>query len=119
MTCAMLVATAEMSDIRLEPTDETDYIITIENKSRLFTAEHVSAQISIAPERAGSLDGVDFIPDDRSFGTIPPSGSESREFKITTERACKGSYRVSIRLKYRAFVDESNCLITDFCVSKD
>ena len=112
----MLVAKAKITDRQLEPTDNTNLIVTIYNSSPVATAKNVKATASLGN---GCVDGMQLVPDDRDFGTIPPNGRSTREFNINTERAKAGNYKVQFNLKYAYDVPPHECEQEEFVVVED
>lgn len=112
----MLVAKAKITDRQLEPTDNTDLIVTVYNSSPVATAKNVKATASLG--NCG-VDGVQLVPDDRDFGTIAPKGRSTREFNINTERAKVGKYKVLFNLRYDYDVPSHECEQEEFVVVED
>jgi hypothetical protein len=80
------------------------------------TASNVKATASLGN---GFANGMQLVPDDRDFGTIPPQGRVTREFNINTERAKVGKYKVLFSLKYDYNVASHECEEEEFCVVED
>ncbi|MEO1527829.1 MAG: hypothetical protein AAFX06_20555 [Planctomycetota bacterium] len=114
--CDFIEASATMVDRRLEPTDETTYLITLKNKSNLYTAANVVATIGLV---GGAVDGIKVTPDDRFFGTIPPKKSVTKEISILTERVDEGDYRLCYHLNFSAMYEKCEGEETTFEVVKD
>lgn len=112
----MLVARARISDRTLEPTDNTNLYVTLYNTSCFATAKDVKARVKL---QGPSLDGIQLIPDDRSFGDIPPGKKVTKEFNINTERAGVGLYAALLDLEYEAAYKDSECDRITFCVGRD
>ena len=111
----MLEASGQMLDTKLEPTDETTYLITVKNRSRLVTANGVMATIFLA---GGPVDGIKITPDDRFFGTIPPRKSVTKEISILTERAPEGTQQLCYHLNFTASFEKCEGEQTEFTVER-
>ena len=114
--CDILEVSAAMLDSRLESTDETTYVIKVQNCSAVFTANNVSATIGLV---GGPVDGIKVTPDDRFFGTIEPGGCVKKEISILTERAPIGSHKLCYHLGFTASTERCEGEETEFCVSVD
>lgn len=112
----MLVAKAKITDRQLEPTDNTNLVVTIFNSSPFATAKNVKATLALG---IGTSPGIQLVPDDRDFGTIPPNGRSTKEFNINTERAKAGRYKVLFNLKYDYDVPTHECEEEEFVVVPD
>lgn len=94
----MLSATATISDKHLEPTDSTRLTVTVTNNDAHSSAENVQATICL---KGGDQPGLELLPDDRTFGTIAPCQSVTKEFAIITERAeAEKDHDVAVMLQF-------------------
>lgn len=114
--CDMLEASATVVDSKLEPTDETTYIVKLKNRSSEFTAANVMATIGLV---GGDVDGIKITPDDRAFGTLGPGECVKKEISILTERAPVGTHLLCYHLSFTATVDRCEGERTPFCVEED
>ena len=112
----MLTAKTKITDCRLEPSDDTKMLVTVHNSSPVATAKNVSA---VAKVGGTCLNGIDLSPNDRTFGTIPPRGSVTKEFVLKTERASVAKYTVVFDLKYDYEVPTHECERAEFVVVCD
>lgn len=113
----ILEATAKIVDSKLEPTDETTYLITVNNLSRTLTANNVMATIAL---KNGPVDGIKIIPDDRFFGTILPKKCVTKEISIVTERAPKNTTQtLHYFLSFTASSEKCECEETEFKIGDD
>jgi hypothetical protein len=112
----ILEASAHINDAKLEPTDNTLYLITIRNRSHTYTANNVTATIYLV---GGPVDGITITPDDRFFGNILPKKTVTKEISINTERAPVGPYKVGYILNFTASFDKCEGEVTDFTVKPD
>ena len=78
---------------RLEPTDVARFDVTLRNNHQTATARGVRVTAIL---KGGNKPGIEFLPDDRWFGDIPPCKDVTREFVINTERADVGSQDVAL-----------------------
>lgn len=114
--CDFLEASASLVDSQLEPNDETTYLITLKNTSKLYTAANVVATIGVA---GGEVDRLKVTPGDRYFGTIPPKKSVTKEISILTEGVDVGSYKLCYHLNFSASYEKCEGEETEFEVVKD
>ncbi|HBE70795.1 MAG TPA: hypothetical protein DDW52_21835 [Planctomycetaceae bacterium] len=114
--CDILEVSASMLDSKLEPTDETTYVIRVKNCSELFTANNVAATIGLV---GGPLDGIKVTPDDRYFGTIEPGGCVRKEISILTERAPVGEHKLCYHLGFSASCARCEGEETEFLIERD
>lgn len=114
--CDFLSASATMVDTKLEPTDETTYLVKIKNTSDLYTANNVMATIGLV---GGPADGVKITPDDRFFGNISPKKCVTKEISILTERAHEQKHKICYHLNFTAAFEKCEGEETEFVVEKD
>lgn len=112
----ILEASGRMVDCKLEPTDETTYLITLKNHSSKYTANNVAATIYLV---GGPVDGIKITPDDRFFGTIPPKKAVTKEVSILTERAPEGPHKLGYHLNFSAAFEKCEGEETEFVVKDD
>tara|TARA_R110002111_G_scaffold1157_1_gene8159 strand:+ start:18530 stop:18892 length:363 start_codon:yes stop_codon:yes gene_type:complete len=113
----ILTATASMTDCKLEPDDDTKYIVTIRNKSNCVTAKNVTAQIHLAD---GPVPGIEIIPDDRSFGDIGPGEKVQKEIMIMTKRAPANSkHKICYHVHFEASYEQCEGEVTEFVIGDD
>tara|TARA_R110002095_G_scaffold149083_1_gene128865 strand:+ start:563 stop:922 length:360 start_codon:yes stop_codon:yes gene_type:complete len=112
----ILTATASMTDCKLEPDDDTKYIVTIRNKSNCVTAKNVTAHIHLAD---GPTPGIEIVPDDRSFGDIGPGEKVQKEIMILTRRADTKKYKICYHVHFEASYEKCEGEVTEFEVVCD
>ena len=112
----MLTTTAKITDSRLEPTDQTRMVVTIENSNSAAIAKNVNATAAL---RGACVEGITLTPTELSFGSIPPRGKVVRELSISTERAAVAKYTVGFNLNYESELPAQECDQVQFQVLPD
>jgi hypothetical protein len=112
----MLAAKARITDRQLEPSDNSNLIVTVHNTSPVASASGVEVSARLD---GGPFPGIKLTPPDQDFGTIPPLGHSSREFSINTERAAPRKYQIQFILKYESSVPSHECDVEEFTVVPD
>lgn len=113
----ILTATATMTDCKLEPDDDTKYLVTIRNKSSFVTAKNVTAHIHLAN---GPAPGIEIVPNDRWFGDIEPGEKVEKEIMILTKRAeAPKKHQICYHLRFDASYNKCEGEVTEFEVKRD
>lgn len=110
-------ATAKLvNEKQLEPTDVARFDVTLRNNHETATARGVRVTAIL---KGGNAPGIEFLPDDRWFGDIPPCKEATREFVINTERANVGPHDVLLTLHYDYDIPSEQCATLRFTVTDD